>query len=214
MTIKITEELLRKVAGIKKVTGVMKGLAEHLPVVLEKYKINTLNRLAHFLAQTGHESDHFQTLHEYASGVNYEGRKDLGNTKKGDGKRFKGRGAIQLTGRANYRKFGEEIGVDLENNPELAEVPQHSAMLAGAYWDDRGLNKFADKDDIYTITRRINGGLNGLAARKAMLARAKLHLAPLMKDIQVASLEEKEITADSDGTTDSGATSDSGARIA
>ena len=214
MSFDITPELLRKVAGIKKTTAVMKGLAEHLPEVLDKYEITTLKRLAHFLAQIGHESDHFQTLHEYASGSAYEGRKDLGNTKAGDGKRYKGRGAIQLTGRANYRKFGAKIGIDLENSPELAEYPQHSAMLAGAYWDDRKLNQHADKDDIEKITRLINGGLNGFPARKAMLARAKVALAAQQAQMKVAMAEEKGTTVDSVSSADSGATTDSGARIA
>jgi len=190
MQFEITPDLLRKVAGIKKVTAVMKGLAEYLPDVLEKYEINTLKRVAHFLAQIGHESDHFQTLHEYASGAAYEGRKDLGNTKAGDGKRYKGRGAIQLTGRANYRTYGKLLDVDFENNPELAEQPKYSALTAGAYWNSKKLNQFADKDDITTITKRINGGLNGFAARKAMLARAKVALAVQAKD-QIASLEEE-----------------------
>jgi putative chitinase len=190
MQFEITPDLLRKVAGIKKVTAVMKGLAEYLPDVLEKYEINTLKRVAHFLAQIGHESDHFQTLHEYASGAAYEGRRDLGNTKAGDGKRYKGRGAIQLTGRANYRTYGKLLDVDFENNPELAEQPKYSALTAGAYWNSKKLNQFADKDDITTITKRINGGLNGFAARKAMLARAKVALAVQAKD-QIASLEEE-----------------------
>jgi putative chitinase len=190
MQFEITPDLLRKVAGLKKVTAVMKGLAEHLPEVLEKFEINTLKRVAHFLAQIGHESDHFQTLREYASGSAYEGRKDLGNTRAGDGKRYRGRGAIQLTGRANYRKFGKLLEVDLEANPALAETPKISALTAGAYWNDRKLNQFADKDDITTITKRINGGLNGFAARKAMLARAKIALAAQAKD-QIASIEEE-----------------------
>lgn len=202
MTFEITPELLRRVAGIKKTTQVMVGLAEHLPEVLLKYEINTLLRVAHFLAQIGHESDHFQTLREYASGVAYEGRKDLGNVRAGDGKRYRGRGAIQLTGRANYKKFGNLLGVDFENNPELAEQPKYSALTAGAYWNDRKLNQYADKDDITKITRLINGGLNGFPARKAMLARAKIALAAQAKNQQVASLDEseqpnKEPTADS-----------------
>ena len=196
ITFEITPDLLRRVAGLKTVTPVMKGLAEFLPAVLEKYEINTLLRVAHFLAQIGHESDHFKTLREYASGAAYEGRKDLGNTHAGDGKRYRGRGAIQLTGRANYRKFGALIDVDLENNPVLAEEPQYSAMLAGAYWNDRKLNQFADKDDIRTITKRINGGYNGLEARKAMLARAKVQLAAHAKK-QVASVEEDSEITDS-----------------
>lgn len=203
MTFQITAELLRRVAGIKKTTQVMVGLAEHLPEVLEKYSINTLNRLAHFLAQIGHESDHFQTLREYASGVAYEGRKDLGNVRAGDGKRYRGRGAIQLTGRANYKKFGDQLGIDFENNPELAEQPKYSALTAGAYWNDRKLNAHADKDDVVTITRRINGGLNGLEARKAMLARAKVALAAQAKNQQVASLDVEEESVNKIPTADS-----------
>ena len=203
MIFEITPELLRRVAGIKKTTKVMIGLAENLPEVLVKYEITTLKRLAHFLAQIGHESDHFQTLHEYASGQAYEGRKDLGNTKTGDGKRYKGRGAIQLTGRANYRKFGAKIDVDLENNPELAEFPQYSAMLAGAYWNDRGLNKDADQDDIRKITKKINGGYNGLEARKAMLARAKLALAAQAKKTTKVATVDQDANVDGSFTTDS-----------
>ena len=77
-----------------------------------------------FMAQCSHECAHFKTMEEYASGADYEGRSDLGNNQPGDGRRFKGRGYIQLTGRANYRTVGRAIGVDLENNPKKAEEPK------------------------------------------------------------------------------------------
>jgi putative chitinase len=130
-------------------------------------------RLAHFMAQLMHESGSFRYMEEIASGVAYEGRVDLGNTVLGDGKRFKGRGPIQITGRANYRRFGRLIGIDLERNPTLAAVPSIGLHLALEYWDDRGLNRPADADDVEQITRAINGGLNGLADRKAQLVKVK-----------------------------------------
>ncbi len=124
-------------------------------------------RFAHFLAQLVHESGSFRYMEEIASGAAYEGRRDLGNTAKGDGVRFKGRGPIQLTGRANYRTFGRRIGIDLERHPEIAAIPSIGLHLALEYWDDRGLNALADGNKIKAITQRINGGFNGLADRQA-----------------------------------------------
>ncbi|WDZ49958.1 glycoside hydrolase [Acinetobacter vivianii] len=130
-------------------------------------------RLAHFIAQLAHESGNFRYMEEIASGKAYEGRKDLGNTEKGDGTRYKGRGPIQLTGRANYRKYGRALGIDFESNPEIVALPSIGMLVACKYWDDNGLNELADKDDINLITRRINGGLNGLDDRKAKLKTMK-----------------------------------------
>ena len=130
-------------------------------------------RLIHFLAQLAHESGNFHYMEEIASGAAYEGRKDLGNTQAGDGKRFKGRGPIQLTGRANYRKYGQQLGIDFENNPEIVAIPSVGLLVACKFWFDNGLNALADKDYVLTITRRINGGTNGLADRKAHLAKLK-----------------------------------------
>jgi putative chitinase len=130
-------------------------------------------RLAHFLAQLGHESDGYKAMEEYASGAAYEGREDLGNVQGGDGRRFKGRGPIQLTGRANYRDYGRQLGIDLEAHPEIAALPSIGMLTACAYWDRKSLNALADRDEIEAITRRINGGLNGLEDRKARLAKAK-----------------------------------------
>lgn len=134
-------------------------------------------RLAHLMAQLMHESGSFRYMEELASGQAYEGRADLGNTQPGDGMRYKGRGPGQLTGRANYRAFGRRIGIDLERHPTLAAIPSIGLHLALEYWKDRGLNMLADANDIEGITRRINGGLNGLADRKAQLAKVKAWLA-------------------------------------
>lgn len=130
-------------------------------------------RLAHFMAQLCHESGSFRYMEELASGQAYEGRVDLGNIHSGDGKRFKGRGPIQITGRANYRKFGRLIGIDIERHPEIAAIPSIGLHLALEYWQDRNLNELADKDDILNITKKINGGLNGIVDRRAHLAKIK-----------------------------------------
>jgi len=147
---------------------------------LSIYGIITALREAHFLAQICHESDGFATLEEYASGKAYEGRvKDLGNTQPGDGVRYKGRGLIQLTGRTNYRDIGQKLGVDLENNPQLAADPKIAVLTACEYWKRHHLNHLADNDDLRHITRIINGGYNGLAQRRHYLQRAKLALTSL-----------------------------------
>ncbi len=130
-------------------------------------------RLAHFMAQLVHESGSFRYMEEIASGAAYEGREDLGNVKPGDGTRFKGRGPIQITGRANYRRYGRKIGIDIENHPEIAAIPSIGLHLALEYWRTCGLNTFADADNVLAITRAINGGENGLEDRKAHLTRIK-----------------------------------------
>ena len=130
-------------------------------------------RLIHFLAQLAHESGNFKYMEEIASGAAYEGRKDLGNTQAGDGKRFKGRGPIQLTGRANYRRYGQQLGIDFENNPEIVAIPSVGLLVACKFWSENGLNALADQDDVTMITRRINGGLNGFEDRKNKLSTIK-----------------------------------------
>jgi len=157
-------------------TTIINGVGVVLQAALDQYQINTALRAAHFLAQTCHESDGFVTTVEYASGAAYEGRADLGNTQPGDGVRYKGRGLIQLTGRANYGAYGKILGLDLVGQPDLAADPPTSLVVACEYWKQKGLNAFADQDDIETITRRINGGLNGIDDRRDRLARAKAAL--------------------------------------
>ncbi len=150
-----------------------------LLTTMELRSIHTPLRRAHFLAQLGHESGSFKYNEEIASGAAYEGRKDLGNTEKGDGVKFKGRGLIQLTGRSNYAKYGESIGRDLtvDGNWNLvATDPELAVDAAGWFWETHGLNALADSDSVDKVTKKINGGYNGLADRKAYLARAKWFL--------------------------------------
>jgi len=134
-------------------------------------------RLPHFMAQLSHESGGFRYMEEIwgptAAQKRYEGRKDLGNTAPGDGSRFRGRGPIQITGRANYRYFGRLIGIDIERHPEIAAVPSIGLHLALEYWSSRDLNELADLDECEAITRAINGGLNGFSDRKARLGQMK-----------------------------------------
>jgi putative chitinase len=132
------------------------------------FGITTPKRIANFLSQAAHESDNFKTLREYASGAAYEGRKDLGNTVKGDGVKFRGRGIFQVTGRANYTTYSKKLFNDtrLLNNPELLEQPEWAVLSALHYWNDRKLNALADVDNVTAITRAINGGTNGLTDRK------------------------------------------------
>jgi putative chitinase len=150
---------------------------EVLQSTLEAYAIDTRLRIAHFLAQTCHESAGFRTTEEFASGEAYEGRADLGNTRSGDGVRYKGRGLIQLTGRANYRSVGRALGIDLERNPALAAEPRLSLRIACEYWRSRNVNALCDRDDLIAVTRSINGGLNGLDDRRSLTTKAKAVLA-------------------------------------
>lgn len=152
---------------------ILKGLAKFLPLYAPKYDLNTSLRVNHFIAQAAHESAGFKTLTEYASGADYEGRKDLGNTQKGDGIRYKGRGIFQLTGRGNYRQIGANLGLDLENHPELAATIEVSVRTALEFWKVKNLNHFADLDQINAITLRINGGYNGLTSRVAFYNKTK-----------------------------------------
>ena len=131
--------------------------------------ITDSTELSQFLAQTSHESGGFKYLKELGADSyfeKYNGRKDLGNTQPGDGPRFKGRGFIQLTGRTNYDKFGKLIGVDLINNPEMAEEPKTAAALAVAFWKERVKPKIKDFNDTKAVTKIINGGYNGLDDRQ------------------------------------------------
>lgn len=152
---------------------------DYLPFIqqaMEEFDITTYLRETAFLAQLAHESAELRYMEEIASGAAYEGRASLGNTQPGDGKRFKGRGPIQLTGRANYTKYGPLLGVDLVNDPTIAATKEVGFRIAGEFWRLNGLNQLADQQNFREITKRINGGYNGLDDRIMYYERAKLVL--------------------------------------
>jgi putative chitinase len=157
-----------------RIVGAISGV---LAPTLDSYDINTKLRIAHFMGQITHECAGFRTTEEFASGEAYEGRTDLGNINPGDGKLYKGRGLIQLTGRDNYRKYGELLDLPLENNPEIAAEPVTSLKIACEYWKSRNINAAADRDDLVKATKLVNGGLNGLEDRRKYLQKAKVALA-------------------------------------
>ena len=147
-----------------------------LNTAMSRYQIVGAKRIAAFLAQIGHESGQLKYVKEIwgptKAQAKYEGRVDLGNTVGGDGSKFRGRGLIQITGRANYAECGEALGLDLINHPELLEKPQHACMSAAWFWSSKGLSTLADAGKFDTITQRINGGQNGAADRQALYTRA------------------------------------------
>jgi putative chitinase len=145
------------------------------------YDIKSPLRKAHFLAQLGQESAELRTSEAFTCGDAYEGQKDLGNIMAGDGRRFKGRGLIQLVGRANYTAYSKARGKDYtsdEGAKLLATDPETAVDVACWFWATRDLNRLADLDDIATVTRRLSGGLSGLEDRRLKLMRAKFFLRP------------------------------------
>lgn len=150
------------------------ALAQHLP----GYGIlDTPARLVNFLGQASHETGGFRFLKELwgptPAQKGYEGRLDLGNTQSGDGRRFCGRGIFQTTGRANYERLKAKLGIDVVSNPALLETPDIATLAACVFWDDHDLSALADAGKEDTITRRINGGTNGLDERRALVAKLK-----------------------------------------
>lgn len=147
----------------------------------EVFKIDTPLRMAHFLAQIAHESNELRNVKEIGSSSYFEKydtgklKKMLGNLKPGDGYRYRGRGLIQITGRANYMEYQKSSRCkgDIITHPELLEKPLGAVKSAMWFWESHGLNKLADKDSVLAVTRRINGGTNGLESRKNYLAMAK-----------------------------------------
>lgn len=168
-------------APMNKVLDFCKTFNEHA----EKYgfkptysyeKAKYLRRLRYFLAQVAHESGGLLYTKELASGKAYEGRKDLGNTEKGDGVRFKGRGYIQITGRANYTALAKDLKIDCVNHPELLERTEFALLSALWFWKKNGLNKYADRDAFTELTKRINGGTNGMEDRLEWLRKANKYI--------------------------------------
>ena len=164
----------------------------------DKYEINTSKRQACFIGQCMHESGGFKFLHEnlnYSAKAlmatwpsrfpnievasEYERKPEkiadkvyggrMGNTEDGDGRKYIGRGLIQLTGKDNYKAASDALGEDLVANPQLVEEPRYAALTAGWFWNKKGLNALADTMDIETMTKRINGGTLGIDDRKAKI---------------------------------------------
>ena len=168
-----TQQLLMILPNAGPAAGVF---VSTLNAAMNHYQIIGLKRVTAFIAQVGHESGELKYVREIwgptKAQAKYEGRTDLGNTVAGDGFKYRGRGLIQITGRANYAECGEALDLDLINHPELLEKPQHACMSAAWFWASRGLNTLADAGRFDTITRRINGGQNGATDRQALYARA------------------------------------------
>jgi putative chitinase len=194
----VTTEQIKKLFGIDN-----EELITALNDTLDKYDINTPIRIQHFLAQVGHESGHLKVFREnlnysssgllrvfpkYFSSTQatsyarqpqkiasrvYANRLGNGNEASQEGWKYKGRGVIQITGKYNYQLISDDLDIDFINEPELLETLPYSILSAGWYWDRTELNKWADKDDVLTITKKINGGTNGLQDRKEILAKAK-----------------------------------------
>ena len=190
MSFTVTPEHLAAIAG--RTTALMPALADWMNTLCPSYEIDTAREYGHFLAQACHETDHFKTLREYASGSAYEGRADLGNTQAGDGIRFRGRGVFQTTGRANYLQLGIKKGRrDLFiNTPELLELPEYAVWSACEFWKTRGLNDVANHADTDALKKKyrgniidvspaeyisltINGGYRGMEERKKYYALAQ-----------------------------------------
>jgi putative chitinase len=171
----VTEERLRALTPTAK-AWILSSLTANFASVVGPYGIlDNPRRLCHFLSQAAHESAGFRTLEEFGGAAywsRYEGRLDLGNTNSGDGVRYHGRGIFQLTGRANYRDMGGKIRLALEDEPHLAAEGDVSLRTACEYWTSRRIHVPADNNDIREVTRRINGGFNGLAERQTYYRRA------------------------------------------
>jgi len=153
--------------------AIISGMADSMPAVITKADLTTTRRQAHFLAQCAEESAGFTAWREIASGRVYENRHDLGNVRPGDGPRYKGAGDIEMTGRYNFRVVGKELGIDLENHPDLALTFPTWALIGAIYWRDHHINNHADADDYKACTKAVNGGYNGLSMRYAYLLKCK-----------------------------------------
>jgi putative chitinase len=187
---KITVEQLKRIAPLGK-PSLLSGFCDTLNNEGKQWGLTSPLVIMHFVAQCAHESDGFRTFEEYASGDRYDTRTDLGNTpeKDGDGRLYKGRGPIQITGKANYAAASEAIGVDYLKNPSWAAGPVNGTRIAMWYWWSRNLSRLALIDDIFGITKKINGGTNGLEARKKYLERAKRFLTPMTNTTVISKTE-------------------------
>lgn len=165
---------------VDQIVSIMPGGALRAPTyqrslvdAMLEFTIVTPKRQSAFLAQVAHESGELRYVRELSEGSQYEGRADLGNTEPGDGHRYLGRGLLQVTGRTNYQAVGLALGLDLLSHPELLESAGPAARSAAWFWRSHNLNELADADAFGTITKKINGGYNGLDQRLAYWLRAR-----------------------------------------
>jgi len=150
---------------------------EAITAAMEEFGIDTPARQAMFLANVGHESGGLHWASEIwgptIAQQRYEGRRDLGNTQPGDGFKYRGRGWLQTTGRANYTALSEHLGVDYVSDPDRLAEPEDAARSAGYFWQSHNLNQYADAGDFLAVVKRINGGYNGLSERQMLWGEAK-----------------------------------------
>jgi putative chitinase len=174
----MTPEVFSKATGVP--LSRAQKWADAVSAALALYDISAPLEVAHWLAQVGHESGGFVYTKELwgptPTQARYEGRKDLGNTVAGDGKRYMGRGLLQTTGRTNYVRAAGKLGIDCVNHPELLEEPGNAALSACQFWQDNRCGALALADDVLGLTKRINGGTNGLEDRQARLKVSKATL--------------------------------------
>jgi putative chitinase len=189
----ITTDILKALAPGSKRSNYkhLHGLALWMNHWFPEFDIDTPQEIRHILTQLAHESDSFNAMEEYASGQAYEGRKDLGNIKKGDGVKFKGRGGIMITGRTNYHLMGVKIGRPMKfiDNPSLLATPEWGVWSAATFWVEKGLLDISNMPDnaviwskklnrnlspLEYITWRVNGGFNGYQDRLKFYERAKI----------------------------------------
>jgi len=180
----IEEQLYRSMSGLDRART--KQYLVPLNAALVEFEFESGLEVSHFLGQLAHESLDLKYWTELwgptKTQLRYECRLDLGNTQPGDGKRFMGRGPIQTTGRANYQRVATALKIDCISHPELLSTPEHGFRAAGLFWQENNCKKFALADDITGLTRRINGGLNGLNHRIICTRKAKQALGLLAKD--------------------------------
>ena len=184
----LTSDMVNQIFGIGPKTS-----ASQMPFLIpamERFEITTKLRAAAFLATIAHESNCLKNYVEIwgptPAQERYEGNLDLGNTFKGDGYKYRGRGAIQITGRSNYQKASKALGEDFVLWPDKLSSPMWAIESAAWWWKDHGCNKLADKPDFKAVTRRVNGGYNGMEERQKFYdkALAVLPEAPDFSNVQ------------------------------
>lgn len=175
----ITQDQLIKIMPNAKLRAAL--FIAPLNAAMLEFEINTPLRVAAFLSQVAQESGELLYVKELATGLQYEGRKDLGNTQEGDGRLYKGRGLIQITGRANYTDMMMSLDLDCVEHPELIEQPVNACRSAAWFWGVHGINKYADIPDFDGVCDMVNrghktvavGDANGYAQRLAYYKAAK-----------------------------------------